>query len=89
MLSEKILLLQQNPRTKKTCLFADVAGAMKESDRTALVDALISGSVSMRALERLLTEEGTPIGRDSLTKARHCAIDNKFCKCGFFTEASK
>jgi len=57
---------------------------MSENDKIALVDALVTQSVSLRALERLLADEGTPIGRDSLTTARICATNTKRCKCGFF-----
>lgn len=89
MLSDKILLLQQNGRTGKACQFAVVAGAMPEADKVALVDALVTQSVSLRALERLLADEGAPIGRDSLAKARICAMNTKRCKCGFFTEETK
>jgi len=85
MLSEKILLLQQSGR----CQFAIVAEAMSKDDRAALIDAVITQSVSMRALERLLADEGIRIGRDSLNKARYCATNSRTCKCGFFTQETK
>lgn len=89
MLSEKINLLQQRAISTKTCHFANTVSAMPQSDRDALIDALVTGSVSMRALERLLSEEGFRIGRDSLNKGRMCALNNQICKCGFMNGASR
>ena len=89
MLSEKINLLQQRASTARMCHFAETVQGMPENDQEALMEALITRSVSSRALERLLAEEGIQIGRDSLNKARMCATNGQLCKCGFLAKVEK
>lgn len=86
MLSEKLNLLRQQPNTTKTCHFAETVGSMPQSDRDALIDALVTNSISFRALERVLFEEGIQIGRDSLAKGRMCLMNAQSCRCGFANE---
>jgi hypothetical protein len=89
MLSEKINLLRQRPNNTKMCHFAETVRVMSENDKNALIEALVTQSVSIRALERLLLEEGVHIGRDSLSKGRMCITNEEFCKCGFSAEVNK
>ena len=84
MLSEKIDLLK-----RRTCLFSETVQKMPKNDQEAVIDALVTRSVSLRALEKLLVEEGFQISRDSLNRARMCATNEKLCKCEFLVKEKK